>query len=132
MSHPVCRSEIDSLSLQQGDQHGSHDDSRHAKCDAAPTLAPDPVSVLQAWIPESLDDEVPGGRKGKEHPGNSQEEFTDGHVGEASVERSEREGFVKNDIGGQQQYEQPQSGCGPALKPVGPIGSLGTQRKSRR
>jgi len=103
MSDPAGGTEIDPLSLQRGDQHGSHNDGGHAKSDAAPTLAPYPVSVLQGRKPESLDDEIQGRARGKEHLEDDQKEFANGHVGETPVERRKREDFVKNDVGGEQQ-----------------------------
>lgn len=132
MSDPVCGAEIDPPSLQKGDQYGSHNDCRHTECGAAPTLAPDPVSILHSWIPDSLNEEISGDYPGKKHPGNGQEKFTDGHVSEVPVERSEWEDFMKSDIGEQQQYERPQNGCTRALKLVGLLCRIGAQLKSCR
>ena len=66
MSDPPRRVEVDPLSIQQGDQHGSHDDCSQTKRYAAPALAPDPVPVLQARISECLENEVSGRSRAKQ------------------------------------------------------------------
>ena len=100
-SDPMRRDDNNPRSLQCRDQYRSDRDRDHAEGETGPSLAPNSVSVLQSRLNKSCYGEIRCTYRGNQAARNQQQKISASHVGKARPEQTEREDFMKDNVGSQ-------------------------------